>query len=318
MSENSKLPLLPSLAGPTASGKSGVAVKVAVELGLEIVSADSRQVYRRLDAGTAKPTLEERAAAPHHLVDVVDPEETYTAARFGREAAAALHEIIGRGCVGFLVGGSGLYLRAAEGGLFEGPSADPGLRARLNQEADADGEERLHRRLADADPETAARLAPADRVRVIRAIEVLELTGVTLSEHHRRHREAPARWRPVRYGLEWDSDALSARIARRVDRMLDAGWEEEVRCLLEEGLSEQAPAFRALGYAEVALLAAGKVSRKETRDRIIMQTRRFAKRQRTWFRGVEGVCRIRIRSDADLATAAATVAAGIRHAMESP
>ena len=171
------VPALPSLVGATASGKTALAIEVARrlrgEVALEIVSADSRQVYRGLDVGTAKPNAAERAAVPHHLLDVADPRETYTAARFAKEARAAFEKIRARGAVPFLVGGSGLYLRAAEEGLFEGPQADPRLRARLGGETDA----ALHARLAQVDPEAAARLNPADRVRVIRALEVWEGTA---------------------------------------------------------------------------------------------------------------------------------------------
>jgi tRNA dimethylallyltransferase len=296
-------PLLPSLVGATGAGKTRLAVLVAQRLDLEIVSADSRQVYRRFDVGTAKPSPAERAAAPHHLVDVADPEETYTAARFGREARDAFERIRARGRTPFLVGGSGLYLRAAEEGLFEGPEADPELRARLAAEAREKGVAALHARLSEVDPDAAGRLHRNDRVRIVRALEVWELTGVTLSEHHRRHREAMPRVRRLRFGLAWPASLLERRIERRVDAMLAAGWEAEVRRLLDDGFGD-APAMNALGYPEVCALVEGKVGAAEARERIVRATRQFAKRQRTWFRAVEGVEWLEVRSEGDVTAAA--------------
>jgi len=303
-------PLLPSLVGATGTGKTALAVRVAARLDLEIVSADSRQVYRRLDVGTAKPTADERAAVPHHLIDVVDPDDTYTAARFGREARDAFDDVRARGRVPFLVGGSGLYLRAAEEGLFEGPEADAELRERLKREADAKGRAALHERLAEVDAETAARLHPNDRVRIVRALEVWELTGVSMSEHHRRHREARPAERLMRFGVAWPVTLLDARITRRVDAMLSAGWEDEVRGLLEDGLAG-APAMNALGYPEIRELVEGRIDRAEARERIILATRQFAKRQRTWFRAVEGVEWLEVRAPDGLEAAADRVAGAI-------
>jgi tRNA dimethylallyltransferase len=305
-------PLLPSLVGATASGKTSVAVDVAAALGIEVISADSRQVYRRLDAGTAKPTPAERAAVPHHLVDVADPEETYTAARFGVEARRVAGEARVRGRVPLLVGGSGLYLRAAEQGLFEGPAADPELRARL---ADEDSVV-LHAKLAAVDAETAARLAPADRVRVIRALEVWETTGEPMSAHHRRHREAPAPVRALRFGIDWEPVALLDRIERRVDAMLAAGWVEEVDALVGSGLSADAPAWKALGYREIRDGRAAGTDTAGIRDAIVTATRQFAKRQRTWFRAVEGVMWLGAERAEDLAGLGARIAAALREARD--
>lgn len=313
-------PLLPSLIGPTCSGKTGLAIAVARALeaaggpAVEILSADSRQVYRRFDAGTAKPTAGERAAVPHHLVDVADPEETYTAARFGREARAAAAEVCARGRLPFLVGGSGLYLRAAEEGLFEGPEADVALRERLTDEAETAGGEALHTRLAEVDPEAAARLHAADRVRVIRALEVWELTGVPLSEHHRKHRERPAAFRLMRFGIDWPAGLLEKRIRERVSAMLAGGWVEEVERLIADGLPAAAPAWNALGYAEVRARVEGKLGDEELRGRITVATRKFAKRQRTWFRAVEGVTWLRLGAAEALGSAGERIARGVREA----
>jgi tRNA dimethylallyltransferase len=317
------LPLLPSLIGATSSGKTSLAIAVARALAaaggpaVEILSADSRQVYRRFDAGTAKPTAEERAAVPHHLIDVADPGERYTAARFGREARAAAAGARARGALPFLVGGSGLYLRAAEEGLFEGPEADAVLRERLTDEAEAAGDDALHARLAAVDPETAARLHAADRVRVIRALEVWELTGVPLSEHHRRHRTEAAAFRLLRFGIEWPAERLERRIRERVDAMVAAGWESEVERLIDEGVPQDAPAWNALGYPEVRARVEGKLGEDEMRERIVVATRKFAKRQRTWFRAVDGVTWLRGAGAADLGEAGRVVADALRHASEA-
>jgi tRNA dimethylallyltransferase len=304
--------MLPSLLGATASGKTAVALEVARLLrgtiAIEIVSADSRQVYRGMDIGTAKPTAAERAAVPHHLIDVADPRETYSAARFGREARAAFDGIRARGAVPFLVGGSGLYLRAAEEGLFDGPAADPAIRARLTAEAETAGNQALHARLSRVDPEAAARLHPQDRVRVIRALEVWEASGLPISEHHRRHRESMPTERRLRFWLDWPTIVLDARIAARVDAMLAANWEGEAARLLREGVPPDAPGLDAVGYPEILEVCAGRTTRGEARERIILVTRQFAKRQRTWIRALKDVDRLAVKCEADLPRAAERIA----------
>jgi tRNA dimethylallyltransferase len=310
-------PLFPSLIGATCSGKTSLAIAVAAGGGLEILSADSRQVYRRLDAGTAKPLPDERRAVPHHLVDIAEPSEVYTAARFGREARTAAVEIRARGKIPFLVGGSGLYLRAAEEGLFAGPEANGELRQELAAEAEAHGDAALHARLAAVDPQAAARLHPADRVRVIRALEVHAATGIPLSEHHRRHRESLVTDRLLRFGIEWPTRLLESRIEARVESMLAAGWVEEVRGLLAEGVPPAAPAFRALGYPEVCALVRGEIDTDEARRRITLATRQFAKRQRTWFRKVEDVTWHRVTSEQELAALASPIGETIARALGS-
>lgn len=309
-------PLLPSLVGPTGAGKTAVAVEVARLLRdtvtVEIISADSRQVVRGLDIGTAKPSAVERAAVPHHLIDVVDPRETYTAGRFGNEARAAADEIRARGAMPLLVGGSGLYLRAAEEGLFEGPPANEELRERLAAEAKVGGGEALHARLATVDPDAARRLHPRDRLRVIRALEVWEVTGVPLSEHHRRHREAAPAVRTLRFGVAWPVATLDARIAARAGEMLDAGWVEEVERLLAEGVPKDAPGMSAVGYPEVVAVAEGRSDRAHALTAIVRATRQFAKRQRTWFRAVPGIQSIRVERDGVLIAAAERIAEALR------
>lgn len=294
------LPLWPSLLGATASGKTAVAVEAAQRAGLEILSADSRQIYRRMDIGTAKPTREERDAAPHHLIDLVDPEETCTAARFGDDARRVAEDVRVRGRIPFLVGGSGLYLRSAESGLFEGPPPDPDLRARYERIAAEQGGEALRAMLAEVDAETAERLAPADHGRIIRALEVREITGIALSEHHRRHQAQAPRYRFLRFGIEWPTVVLNRRIERRIRQMLDAGWMDEVKSLIAGGLAPTAPAWNALGYPEIRACLEGKIAEAEVAERVEVATKQFAKRQRTWFRSVPDVRWFKVGSEADL------------------
>lgn len=309
--------LLPSLVGATGSAKTALACLLAREVGLEVLGADSRQLYRGFDVGTAKPTREERAAVPHHLIDVADPRDTYSAARFGEEARRLASDIRSRGGIPLLVGGSGLYVRAAEEGLFEGPSADIALRGAWEERARREGPGVLHAELALVDPQSAARLAANDVVRVVRALEVFALTGVTLSTHHERHQGADAPVRPMRFALVWEPEVLARRLRDRSAFMLESGWVEEVRSHLEGGLSDDAPAWNALGYREVREFARGERSKAETLDRIAVATRRYAKRQGTWFRSVPETRWFAVAGEADLPRIAGEIAAALREDAES-
>jgi len=307
---------LPSLVGATGSGKTKLACLVAERVDLEIVNADSRQIYRDLDVGTAKPSPAERARCAHHLLDAADPEETYSAARFGEEARRIAQEIQARGHLPLLVGGSGLYLRAAEEGLFEGPEASPKVRSRLQRRAELEGSAVLHAELARVDPDTAGRLSPKDVVRLVRALEVHELTGIALSEHHARHRREDFGVRTFRIGLEWEPGVLARRIDQRVETMLAGGWIEEVEALLARGVSEDAPAWNALGYSEVRDLVRGSLSREEAQSRVAAATRRYAKRQRTWFRAVPSVTWHRVASEDEFPALAVEIADRLRKERE--
>ena len=311
------LPFFPSLVGPTASGKTGLAIALAERLDLEVISADSRQVYRQLDIGTAKPTAEERAAVPHHVIDVVDPDDAYSAVRFMHDARKVADDIRARGKLALMVGGSGLYVRAAEHGIFEAPDVDPELRARLKQEAAERGSATLHRRLAEVDPPTAGRIHENDAIRITRALEVYEQTGVALSEHHRRHAESAPKVRALRLALDWPTVTLDHRIERRIDAMLDAGWGDEVKGLLDRGYAE-APALNALGYREVEAWVRGETSRAECREKILKVTRQFSKRQRTWFRGAKPIQWIRVNGVSDFPRVVDEMEAAIRGALEEP
>jgi tRNA dimethylallyltransferase len=272
--------------GPTASGKSALALRLARERGGEIVSCDSLQVYRGLDIGSAKPSGEERRAVPHHLLDVVGPDEEFSAADYARLARAAVAGIVSRQRLPIVAGGTGLYLRALRRGLFAGPARDPGLRARLETIARRRGDASLHRMLARVDPEAARRIEPRDRVRVVRALEVYRASGRALSAHHREDAPAadPYRWLVV--GLDPPREALRAAVEARTEAMLAAGLVDEVRALVAR-YSDRPRALGAIGYRQAAAVARGTLTVAEAQRDIVKETMRYAKRQRTWFRHQE-------------------------------
>jgi tRNA dimethylallyltransferase len=279
-------PLLIALVGPTAAGKSALALRLAEEQGGEIVSCDSLQVYRGLDIGSAKPTPAERRRVPHHLLDVVDPDEPFSAADYARRARAALASIRERGTAPFVVGGTGLYLRALLRGLFAGPSRDEPLRARLEAMASRYGQRRLHRWLARVDPASAERIEAADRVRVVRALEVFHTTGRPLSGHHQDGAE-PLRGFTVRLlGLAPPRETLRAAVEARTDRMLADGLVEETRALIERYGPEVRP-LQSIGYRQAAAVVRGALGVEQARRDIVQETMRYAKRQMTWFRHQE-------------------------------
>jgi tRNA dimethylallyltransferase len=274
------------LLGPTGSGKSALALALARDVPLEIVSVDSAQVYRGLDIGSAKPSAAERAAVPHHLIDLNDPAQPYSAADFVRDAQAAIAAIRARGRVPLLVGGTMLYAKALRDGLSDLPSADAALRARLEDEASRSGWPALHARLAQLDPATAARLAPNDAQRIQRALEVHALTGVPLSELQ-RVQDAPRRPLALVALMPGDRAALHAALERRFDAMLAAGFLDEVRRLRARGdLHADLPALRSVGYRQAWAHLAGGTDFATFRDSAIAATRRLAKRQLTWLRGL--------------------------------
>jgi tRNA dimethylallyltransferase len=268
------------LVGPTASGKTELALALATRLGAEIVSADSRQVYRGLDLGTAKPTAAERARVPHHCLDMVDPEEPFDAARFRAAAAAAIADIHRRGRVPLVVGGTGLWVRTLLYGLCPAPPRAPALRAALAPVPTAD----LHRRLAALDAAAAERIHPHDRVRVVRALEVALTSGRPLSAWQAAHRFAERPYAALVIGLTRSRDELYARIEARARAMLADGFADEVRALLARGTPAEAPAWRTLGYREVRAWVRGACDAATALAAVTRATRRFAKRQRTWFR----------------------------------
>jgi tRNA dimethylallyltransferase len=295
-------PLGVCLAGPTASGKSALALQLAQSLPLEIVSVDSAQVYRGMDIGTAKPGAAERAAVPHHLIDLIEPEQAYSAARFVQDAEAAAAAVRARGKLPLLVGGTMLYFKALRDGLDAMPAADAALRARLDARAAAEGWPALHAELQRVDVATAARLAPNDAQRIQRALEVWYATGRPLSAFHARSsgQGAAQRWPLV--SLEPSSRAwLHQRIAQRFDAMLAAGFVAEVRQLRQRpGLQPHMPSMRCVGYRQAwTALDAGTLD--GLRDAGIAATRQLAKRQITWLRAMD--VQVRIACDEALAGA---------------
>jgi tRNA dimethylallyltransferase len=306
------LPALVALAGPTASGKSAAALLLAQALEAEIVSVDSALVYRGMDIGTAKPTREERALVPHHLVDIRDPAQAYSAAEFAADAQRLVREIRARGRCVVLAGGTMLYFKALFEGLAEMPAADAQLRAEIESEAAHAGWPALHGQLAAVDPVTAARLAPNDAQRIQRALEVFRLTGQPMSQVHQAAGRGPALRPDLFLSLEpADRGWLHERIERRFDAMLAAGFLEEVRALRARGdLHAQLPSMRCVGYRQAWEALDGLWPLESVRERGIAATRQLAKRQLTWLRGLPG--RQVIACDAPDAQAQVLHAAGVR------
>jgi tRNA dimethylallyltransferase len=273
-----------AVVGPTAAGKSGLAMHLAERHEGEIVSCDSLQVYRGLDIGSAKASAEERARVRHHLLDVVDPDAPFSAADYARLAREAVAGVTSRGRLPIVVGGTGLYLRALLGGLFPGPGRDPDLRSRLESAAARFGDERLHRVLKRVDPAAAARIAPRDRVRVVRALEVFRATGRPLTAHHAGGAPRLEGYEILAVGLTRDREALRRRVEARTDAMLSAGLVDEVTRLLARGYSRELRPLRAIGYRQAIAVTLGEMGLDEARHDIVAATMRYAKRQMTWFR----------------------------------
>ena len=277
-------PPLLVIVGPTGSGKTDLAHEAAKRLGGEIVSADAFAVYRGMDVGTAKPSPPFRREVPYHLVDVADPEEAFSAGRWAQAARAAIEDIEGRGRMPIVCGGSGFYVSALLDGLPPGDARDDRLREALYLWADRRGAAAAHRFLERNDPVAASRI-PAGNLRyTLRALEILLLTGSAASARSRDEDAWSGRRRVLKVCIWPDRAALGVRIESRVRRMLDAGWDEEVRSLLDRGLSVEANSFQAIGYREVAEWVLGRTSKEEAQQRIVRATRGLAKRQATWFR----------------------------------
>lgn len=279
-----------AVVGPTASGKSALGLELAERLQTEIISADSQQFYRGMEIGTAAPAHEERARVPHHFVCCLDPGESMAAGEFERLARPVVHRLNSAGKIAVTVGGSGLYVQALLEGLFEGPARNQLVRDRLRAEARELGNQVLFDRLQVADPDYAAALtSPNDLVRIIRALEVFEITGKPVSQLHREYREAKPPLDAVRIALDWPRESLYGRIDRRVDEMIAAGWIEEVKALLDAGHRENIHRLKPQGYRELVAYLDGVRALEETVDSIKQNTRRLAKRQLTWFRADKSI-----------------------------
>ena len=272
------------IVGPTGAGKSALAIEVATRLGAEIVNADSRQVYRGMNLGTAKPSAPERRGVAHHLIDIRSPAEPLDVATFTALARAAIEQIAARGRHPIVVGGSGLYLRALRGGIFRGPAASREIRERLERAARDHGVPHLHQRLREIDPAAARRIGVNDLYRITRAIEVWELTGEPISSHQARHGFANRSYDCLTLGISMDRAELYAAIDRRFDEMIGQGLVQEVRSLLAAGYRADRPPLGSIGYQQIAAHLRGEMGLAEAVEIAKRESRRFAKRQLTWFR----------------------------------
>ena len=280
---NSELISLVVILGPTASGKTELAARLAEYFDLEVVSADSRQVYRGMDIGTAKPSPTELEAVVHHLIDVVDPHESFSAADFEENGKKAVCDIRSRGKLPFLVGGTGLYIKALTEGLLAAPSGHSEYRGKLKRLEEEGGEGTLYQALQEVDPPLAARLFPKDLIRIVRGLEVFAQTGKRLSDFQAEHGFRSGGFRTLKLGLQVGREELYERIDWRVEKMLHEGLVEETEGLLKKGYSPALKAMQAIGYRECAAYLEGRINTNEMIDTIQRETRRYAKRQMTWF-----------------------------------
>lgn len=271
------------LAGPTASGKTALAVELAKALGGEVVSCDSMQVYRRMDIGTAKPSIDEMQGIPHHMIDVAEPTEDFSVSKYCAQAAPIVEDIVSRGKTAIIAGGTGLYMDSLIKGNDFAPFPSTGVRERLEAQADTEGMESMQAWLRSVDPEAAERIH--DRKRLLRALEVYLETGETITEHNRKTQLLPPRFTPLWLGLDFtDRQQLYDRIDLRVTKMLEMGLIEEIQGLLSSGIPESATAMQAIGYKEFVDALEGRGTVEEAADSVRQSSRRYAKRQLTWFR----------------------------------
>ena len=282
-------PKLIIILGPTAVGKSALALELAAELGAEIINADSQQVYRYMNIATGKPSQAERIRVPHHLIDIVDPDQEFNAAMFRAAAMERIRDIHSRKKIVIVCGGTGLYLRALTNGLFVGPGQEPGIRKVLEQEIQESGIGVLYQRLQRIDPSVTSRIHPNDRQRIVRALEVYQLTGKPMSEWQREHgfREYP--FDTLKVGLNRERNELYNLIERRCDRMIQDGLLDEVRGLVAGGYSLNLKPLQSVGYRQVGLVLQGSANMADAVEEMKQETRRYAKRQLTWFRRDEAI-----------------------------
>ncbi len=283
MNREEEKPRFVAIVGPTASGKSSLALHLAREFRGEIISADSMQVYRRLNIGTAKPSPEEQKIVRHHLIDILDPDEGYNAALFRKQAEEVIRDLHSQKIPIFLVGGTGLYLKALTRGLFRGPSRDPAYRLALAKRAENQGNRVLFEELKKLDPEAAARIHPEDRMRLIRALEVYSMSQKAISQFHKEHGFSENPFNVLKIGLFYERSAVYKKIDDRVEEMLAMGWVEEVRSLLNSGNPRDLKSLQSLGYKQIVNFLVGESTFEEAVHSIQRETRRYAKRQMTWF-----------------------------------
>ncbi len=269
--------------GPTALGKSFLAIRLARRFQGEIISSDSVQVYRGLDIGSGKPSLEQRRQTSHHLIDILDPDQTYSAALFRQQADVIIHDLHKRKTPIIVVGGTGLYLKVLTRGLFHGPGSNAGLRWSLHERAKTKGTHELHQELHKLDPEAALRIHPQDTLRIIRAIEVFYQTNMPISKFQREHDFQEKPYEVFKVGLICDREEIYRRIETRTDEMIQTGWLEEVRSLLSQGHPPELKSLQSLGYKQIVSYLTGKITFPDAIHFIKRDTRRYAKRQITWF-----------------------------------
>ena len=272
------------ICGPTALGKTSIAIDLAGTFSSEIINADSMQIYRYMDIGTAKPTPDEQSCAAHHMIDLVDPDEHFDARQFAEIAHKKIIKLHARGVTPFVVGGTGLYIKALVNGLFTAGRTDIRVRERLQEQARIYGSDFLHQRLSRHDPDTAARIHPNDSYRIVRALEVYALTGTTITEFQREHGFKDNRFRVLKIGLHINREVLYDRINHRADAMIDSGFLDEVQGLLDMGYQDDLKSMQSIGYRHLIDFIKGRCSWDETIRTLKRDTRRYAKRQLTWFK----------------------------------
>ncbi len=274
------------ICGPTGAGKTSAAIEIAGEFKGEIINADSMQIYKYMDIGTAKPTLDEQARVKHHMIDIIDPDESFDAAMYAKTARETIMQLDRQDIVSFVAGGTGFYIKALLHGLFIGPAkgGDVNIRERLKEEAAVHGAAFLHKRLSKCDTTAAENIHPNDTYRIIRALEVYEITGKSISECHEEHRFTDEPFKVLTIGLDMNREILYDRINSRVDAMIDAGFVDEVKRLLYKGYSENLKPMQSIGYRHITDYIKGRLSWDEALLTLKRDTRRYAKRQTTWFK----------------------------------
>lgn len=277
---------IPVVTGPTATGKTAAVLELAKHYPIEIISADAYQVYRHMDIGTAKASKEELEAVPHHLIDVMNPDGTYSAGIFFEQAEQIIADVLSRGKIPVIAGGTGLYIESLQKGIFAAPERDKNLRLVLEEDAEARGYAALHAELEDIDPEFAANVKPADKTRIVRGLEINRQLGMNVKEAQKKYHRSPAYEYNI-FVIGGDRQLIYDRINKRVVQMLKDGWAEEVKRLLEMGYDESMDSFKAIGYREIAGCVRGGYDVVSVCERIQTATRNFAKRQLTWFRHMQ-------------------------------
>lgn len=284
MTSDQKKPKVVVICGPTGVGKTSAAIGIAKEFNGEIINADSMQIYRHMDIGTAKPTHKEQACVKHHMIDIVNPDEPFDAAKFAEMARKIIAQLYKQNITPFIVGGTGFYIKALLYGLFQTEPVDPDFRLRLKNEAEIDGAAFLHKRLKKYDPDAAEKIHPNDTYRIIRALEILEATGKSISEYHQEHRFTDNPFEVLTIGLHTNREILYDRINRRVDVMISAGLLDEVKKLISMGYTEDLKPMQSIGYRHMIDFIKDRISWDDTLQTFKRDTRRYAKRQFTWFK----------------------------------